>query len=166
MTFKKAVKETPNLQNSWKPGLGALRSQDRPHIKAEDTHMLRGSVDVDTALKFTQPNASRWDFAIGYMHENRTLESVYWVETHTGSDDQINVVLKKLQWLKNWLRDDGRKLAAFEREIVWVASGSTSFTNGATQVKTLAVRGLRYSGKILRIPKQHPSPRAANEIRA
>ena len=130
-------------------GLGALRAEDRPHIKPNDTRRLRGSVDIDTALKSKEPNANRWDFAIAYQHTNREKEFIYWVETHTGSDDQINVVLRKLEWLKGWLLGNGQNLAKFERMFVWVSSGATSFTKGATQVKTLAQKGLTYSGTVL-----------------
>ncbi len=159
MTFKEAVRRTPELGNAWRPGLKALRRQDQTHIKAEDTTKLLGSADIDTALRPTQPHAHRWDFAIGYKHANRADESVYWVETHSGSDSQISVVLRKLEWLKTWLRQHHNALAKLDREIVWVASGPTSFTKGATQVKTLAVKGLRYAGRILHIPSEHPNPR-------
>ncbi|MCX7044912.1 MAG: hypothetical protein NTX50_05400 [Candidatus Sumerlaeota bacterium] len=162
VTFKEAVEQTPHLQGEWKAGLGALRAQDRPHIKAQDTQRLRGSVDLDTALKSKEPNANRWDFAIGYQHVNRKDEFIYWVETHTGSDKQIEKLQKKFEWLKGWLRGDGRKLNKFGQEFVWVPSGKTSFTKGATQVKILAAQGIRYSGTILRIMAQHPNPSSAN----
>ena len=93
MTFRQAVGQTPRLKGTWKAGLGALRAEDKPHIKPEDPKRLRGSVDVDTALQQTEPNAHRWDFAIAYQHTNRTKEFIYWVETHTGSDNQISTVL-------------------------------------------------------------------------
>ncbi len=157
MTFRQAVEQTPHLENSWRDGLQALRAQDKPHVVPENPRKLTGIGDVDTALRPLQPNANRWDFAIGYQHTNRNREFIYWVETHTGSDSQISKVLRKLEWLYDWLRGDGRTLAAFEREIVWIASGPTSFTQGATQVKTLAAKGIRYCGAKLRIPSAHPS---------
>ena len=154
MTFKEAVMQTPNLETAWQPGLQALRPEDKPHIKAESTRRLCGSADVDTALLPKEPQANRWDFAIGYQHKNRKDEFIYWVETHTGSDDQIKVVLKKLAWLKTWMRRDGQHLASFERDIIWVSSGHTLFTKGSAQVKTLAQNGLIYSGAVLRIPNE------------
>lgn len=156
MSFRTAVEQTPHLQASYRAGLGALRAIDRPHIRAEDTRRLTGSADIDTALQQIEPHANRWDFAIGYQHTNRREEFVYWVETHTGSDNQITVVLRKLEWLKGWLRGGGQNLAGFEREIVWIPSGATSFTKGSTQVKVLASQGLRYSGSILRIIDTRP----------
>jgi len=156
--FKKAVDATRHLAGAWKPGLQALRSQDSPHIQAENPQRLLGSADVDKALAPIEPNANRWDFTIGFQHANRKHEFIYWVEIHTGSDKEISVVLKKLEWLKNWLRNDGRELAKFERDIVWVASGGTSFTSGSTQIKKLASVGLRYTGNKLHIPSEHPDP--------
>jgi len=152
VTFRQAVEQTPNLENSWRAGLQALRAEDKPRVVPEDPRKLTGSADVDTALRRAQPNANRWDFAIGYQHANRTKEFIYWIETHTGSDSQISKVLGKLDWLYGWLRGDGRRLAVFEREIVWIASGPTSFTQRATQVKILATKGIRYSGARLPMP--------------
>jgi len=162
MGFKEAVEATPQLEGHWKPGLGALRAQDRTHVKPEDTSTdkLRGSVDVDTALMATDPHGNRWDFAIGYQHANRADEFIYWVETHSGNDSQISVMLKKLAWLKTWLKGGGKELAKFDRSYVWATSGATSFTKGATQVRTLADQGLIYSGSIFKIPLNHAIAKA------
>ena len=157
MTFRQALKKTPHLENAWQAGLGALRVEDRPHIKAEDTRRLRGSADVDKALQQKEPHANRWDFGIGYRHTNRSKECVYWVEIHTAGDSQVKVVLKKLRWLKAWLAGDGEELARFEREFVWVSSGQTSFTLTSTQLKESAVLGRQHKGRLLRIPNARPA---------
>ena len=157
MTFREASKLTPNLKNSWQKGLGALRAQDRPHIVAEDTRRLRGSVDIDKALQKQQPHAHRWDFAIGHKHNNRNQECIYWVEIHTASDSQVNVVLNKLLWLKDWLAGNGQMLNKFEREFIWLSSGATSFTLNSPQQKQFAVLGLQHKGRILHIPNARPA---------
>lgn len=115
---------------------------------------------MDTALKKLPEHgdAHRWDFAIGFQHTNRKKEFVYWVETHTGSDSQISVMLDKFKWLKEWLAGDGKTLAEFECDFIWAPSGATSFTKGARQVKALALSGLRYAGSGLKIPDAHPKP--------
>jgi len=151
MTFKAAVEKTPNLESAWRAGLQALRAEDKPHIEPQDPRKLKGSVDVDAALLRAEPNANRWDFGIAYQHTNRDAETIYWVELHTASDSQISVVIRKAQWLLNWLRNDGRLLAAFERDIVWVSSGATTFTPSATKLKQMSQLGMRHSGTILRI---------------
>jgi len=116
--------------------------------------MLLGSVDIDRALMPMEPNANRWDFAIGYKHSNREEAVVYWVEIHTGSDTEFKLVLRKLDWLLGWLRSTGKALNAFECEYIWVASGATAFTDSAKQTKIMAQRGLRYAGKRLFIPDE------------
>lgn len=119
MTMHDAVEDTPNLAGAFRPGLSALRAQDRLHIALEDTRNLTGSVDVDLALRRVEPQAHRWDFAIGYQHTNREAECVYWVEIHTASDREVDVVLDKLRWSKQWLGRSGKRLAR--------ASSSTPF---------------------------------------
>lgn len=163
MIFKDAVEATPHLAGKWKSGLQALRAEDRSHVQPNDPRKLRGSVDVDTALKRVPEHAyaHRWDFAIGFQHTNRTGEFVYWVETHTGSDSQISVMLDKLKWLQDWLAGDGKPLAGFECDFIWAPSGSTSFTKGARQVKALAGKGLTYTGSGLEILDAHPKPQRA-----
>ena len=153
MSFREAVAQTPNLETAWRNGLRALRRQDRRHIEAEDPRRLRGSADVDKALQRVEPQANRWDFAIAYQHTNVRGEFIYWVETHTGTDQEIEVVRKKHEWLRNWLAREGRALSAenFPQEFYWVPSGATAFTKGAKQVKILAQEGIIYTGSILRI---------------
>lgn len=157
MSFKKAVGLTPHLQDALRPGLQALRAQDRPHVDPEDPRRLQGSVDVDRALQHLHPNANRWDFAIGYRHANRQKDFIYWVEVHTAADKQVKVVLKKLHWLRSWLQSDGNPLDQFDREFVWVSSGATTFTLDAPQRKQFAQYGLQQKGKVLRIPSTRPT---------
>jgi hypothetical protein len=154
MNFKDAVEGTPYLDGAHQPGLQALRAQDRPHLDVAKTRNLRGSVDIDTAFQETDPHANRWDYAIGYQHSNRADEVIYWLELHTASDSQIKVVIKKAQWLMNWLKDTGKLLAKFERDIIWVSSGPTSFTLGSPQKKQMAQVGLEHRGGLLRLPEK------------
>lgn len=151
MAFKDLVEKTPHLAGTCKEGLGALRAEDRPHIKAENTRRLHGSVDVDKALQRTYPQANRWDFAIAYQHSDRDAEVIYWVEIHTGSEGEVSVVLKKLRWLLEWLKGEGRELAKLERDIVWVSSGATTFTLNAPKQKEIALHGLKHRGRVLHI---------------
>jgi hypothetical protein len=156
MKFKEAVEGTPNLADAYKEGLQALRAQDRKHIEAEDPRKLRGSVDVDLALRAEDPHGNRWDFAIAYQHTNHQDEFVYWVEPHTASDSQIDVVIKKANWLLKWLKQPGNLLDQFKRDIVWVSSGRTSLTLSSPQSKRMALAGLTHKGQILRIPDVRP----------
>ena len=151
MNFKGAVEQTPDVKDAWRPGLQALRAEDRPHVVAEDTRNLRGSADIDGALMGNEPNSNRWDFGIGYQHEDQENEVIYWTEMHTASDSQVSVVIKKAQWLVNWLKTRAPKLRAFENDIVWVSSGATSMTLSSPKQKLMAQVGLRHVGSKLRI---------------
>lgn len=152
MSFKNAVETISPLV--WCAGLQALRAEDKPHIEAEDTRKLRGSVDVDTALQRADPNANRWDFGIAYQHTDRDSEVVYWTELHTASDSEVKVVIAKVRWLLGWLKNGGHELEPFERDIVWISSGSTTFTLTSPQQKQMAAAGLRHVGSKLRIRNQ------------
>ncbi|MDD2710087.1 MAG: hypothetical protein PHV34_19055 [Verrucomicrobiae bacterium] len=129
-------------------------------LEATSTNFLRGSVDIDSALQKDQPQANRWDFAVGYQHANQGAEFVYWIETHTGSDNQIKAVLKKFEWLKEWLKGDGKELAKFDKRFVWIPSGPTSFTKGSRQVRQLSEKGLFYSGSVFQIDRNQKMPKA------
>lgn len=156
MNFQKAVRETPHLQNAWKNGLSALRAKDKPHIAPQDPRLLKGSANVDSALQAQHPHAHRWDFAIGFRHSNWQQDFVYWVEVHTAESGEVNVVLDKLSWLRDWLAADGKLLNQFKRDFIWVSSGATSFTPGDPRLKRIAERGLQHKGRILRIPSARP----------
>jgi hypothetical protein len=154
VTFKKAVEEPPSVADAWCSGLGALRRGDKGHIEAEDTRRLRGSVDVDTALKPSCPDEPRWDYAIGHKPSNPDTETVYWVEIHPASSGEVKAVLEKLAWLKAWLRKAAPKLNALHREFIWVSSGKTSFTLSSPQLKQFAQHGLQHKGRVFKIPSK------------
>lgn len=151
LTFKQAVEKTKLLEKAYCVGLQALRAEDKSHIEAEDTRKLKGSVDVDKANLTTDPYGNRWDFGIAYQHTNEKEEVVYWVETHTASDSQVSVVIRKATWLQNWFKGNGKLLAKFKKDILWVSSGATTFTLSSTQRKQMAALGLRPTGGKLRI---------------
>lgn len=151
MTFKEAVEKTVHLANAYRLGLQALEDKCKPHIDAENTRKLTGSVFVDEANRASYPHGNRWDYAIAYQHTNRDAEVVYWVETHTASDSQVAVVIKKAIWLQQWFRGNGKHLASFEKDIFWVSSGATTFTLSSTQRKQMAALGLRPAGSKLHI---------------
>ncbi|MBD3377880.1 hypothetical protein GF406_22820 [candidate division KSB1 bacterium] len=152
MDFKQAVSTTPHLEQSWQVGLQALKKKDRARIESANTFDLKGSVDIDTSLKKCEPNASRWDYVIAYKHSNRNREHLYWVEIHPSGDSEINVVLNKLEWLKNWLDRQGKRLVVFQADFIWIPTSGTTFTRNAKQMKILAQKGLIYKGAGLKIP--------------
>ena len=149
MTFEEAVKLTRHLgKDAIRPGFQALEAVDRSRVECADTRSLSGSVNIDRSLQPVAPNASRWDYAICY---NAGSQVVYWVEVHPASPGDVAEVERKFLWLRNWLKEDGQRLYAFERHFVWIASGRSSFTQGSPQVRRLAQLGVRTVGRLLKI---------------
>lgn len=152
MTFKEAVEKTPPLRDAWCKGLAALRSTDRRRVATEDTQRLTGSVNLDAALAQTHPNDPRWDYAVGHRPINLHGEMVYWIEIHPARQSDIEAVLKKVEWLKNWLVHSAPRLQAMRKAFVWVSSGNTSFNPHSPQAKRLAQAGVRHRGRVFKIP--------------
>jgi hypothetical protein len=151
VTFKAAVEATPEIQHGWHRGLQALHGAHRAHIQAKDASRLGGSVDLDSELAKKYPNDSRWDYGIGYRSAGDAMEMAYWVEVHSASSSHVDMILSKLAWLKDWLKNKAPKLDALKKEFVWISSGKTSFTQSSTQAKRLASQGLRHTGRTLRL---------------
>ncbi len=151
MTFKEAVEKTKHLENAFHTGLQALEQKCKAHIDAESTRKITGSVFVDKANQPHDLYGNRWDYGIAYQHSNLNEEFVYWVETHSASDSQVSKVIKKAEWLQAWFKSHGKLLSQFEKSIVWVSSGATSYTLSSTQKKRMAELALTTCGGKLRI---------------
>lgn len=152
MSFADDVETTPHLAGALKAGLGALRAQDREHVTVEKPRSLRGSVDVDAALRAAEPEAARWDFVIAQAagQTGDRSETLHWVEFHSASGAGVVTEMEaKLRWLIGWMR--GTSLWYYRRDIVWVASGEVALTSRDPRLKRLAMRGLRFAGGHLKI---------------
>ena len=90
LTFEQAVKATPDVENGYKTGLGAL-GQYKNKINATNTRLLNGSVDIDACTTEKYPNANRWDYALAYN------QKVYFVEVHSANTSEVSTVKRKLQ---------------------------------------------------------------------
>jgi hypothetical protein len=101
MTFIEAVNRTPSIRDHLKHGLRALKNADRGRVSC-DGRRLRGSVDIDSALRVLLPNEKRWDYAIGLANAGQQ-DSVLWLEVHSASSLHVDEVLSKLRWLRDWL---------------------------------------------------------------
>jgi hypothetical protein len=122
-----------------KAGLGALKAVDRARISISDTRSLAGSADVDTAFSKKQPNAHRWDYLIGQGRSRNV--ALHWIEVHPAqSGEDLRVVLRKLDWLKNLI--SSTSLDSYRpRQFVWIASGRTAFNPRSLQQKQIASVG-------------------------
>lgn len=155
MTFRTAVEATPDLAGAFRDGLQALKPKDRDRISVQTTRCLRGSVDLDAALRPSRPQDPVWDYAIGHAPKNLQEEVVFWLEVHPATDGEIKKVLNKLQWLKQWLKDEAPELKSLRKQFVWVSSGKTSFTLSSPQQKQIAEAGLQLKGRLFHIRDQY-----------
>ncbi|MGQ9589560.1 MAG: hypothetical protein ACUVYA_04615 [Planctomycetota bacterium] len=145
MTFSRAVGSVPALGGAYRRGLGALRKRDRRRVRSRDTRSLAGSVDLDEALRESQPNAERWDYGIGYREGSD--EHAIWVEVHAADSHHVGKVIAKARWLKRWLDDNARELLRMTRPrdgFVWVASGRVGLPQGSPEARELAEAGASF----------------------
>ncbi len=103
MAFKDAVEQTPQISDAYKSGLLALGGYSSK-VVVPDYRLLGGSVDVDAATMALYPNDNRWDYAFDYDGE------VFFIEVHSANTSETSTVLRKLEWLKVWLREQAPKL--------------------------------------------------------
>lgn len=141
MRFKGALEKTPGLENSYEPGLQALRRPERTRIFVSDPRTLTGSVDLDHALRRSQPDAPRWDYGVGLR--GGTTDRVVWIEVHPASTKNVKEVISKLDWLRDWLRDCAPLLLELkEPSYHWLASNGVHILRNSPQARQLALKGL------------------------
>lgn len=106
-----------------KKGLSAVKKREgRDRIDAANTRCMLGSVCVDDDCRAAHPQASRWDYALGYTRAERVL--VYFVEVHSADASGVSELKKKFGWLKDYLAQPTQAaLNGLSREFHWVASG-------------------------------------------
>ena len=136
MSFKEAISATHLLKNAYKNGLQALGNYSNK-VRPTDTKKCEGSVDIDAAVKEIYPNASRWDYAIGYDG------TTYFIEVHSAETSQVTPVLKKFMWLKGFLVADAPELNKQQKKrFYWISSGGNNILKGSPQARQLAQSGI------------------------
>lgn len=147
MSFRSDV-DTEIGATSHRVGLRALTPADRARTRVAGTTRLLGSADLDAAVRHAFPNSPRWDYVVGTTIDDQTR--VFWIEVHPASGERtIAEVSAKLNWLADWL--SGKRLARYDREIVWIATGKTSFNTLHPGIKALANKGCSFVGRQLEI---------------
>ncbi len=136
MSFKTAIDETPLLKDVFKDGLKALGANSSK-VKPTNTQKCEGSVDIDAAVKSIYPNASRWDYAVGYDG------ITYFIEVHTAKTDEVKSVLNKLQWLQDFLVRDAPNLNKEKKRFHWIASSGNHLLPNSPQARQLAQKGIK-----------------------
>lgn len=135
------------LTTSLQPGLQALGNYSK-RITLGSGAKATGSVDLDAALRAAQPTASRWDYGISL--EASAAVSIAWVEVHPAMSSEVEAVLKKLTWLKQWQREAGGACQRAPSSYHWVATDAVHID--ATRRRRLAAQGLKMPQRQIRLP--------------
>lgn len=132
-TFKQAVENTQDIKNGFHNGLQALGANAK-QVAATDTKKLEGSVDIDACTKELYPQDARWDYAIGYEGK------VYFLEIHPANTSNVKEMIKKAEWLTNWLNQKAPllKSQAANNNFYWKASGKHNILPNSPQYRRLA----------------------------
>lgn len=150
MKFKKAVEAaSPPVDAAYRSGIQALAGSHRKQVICNDPRRLTGSIDLDSALKKLpeHANANRWDYGIGYKPENGP-EQVVWVEVHTATEGEVSKILKKLQWLRDWLNGEAEQLNQMTQltspdlRFVWIASSNVAIPGNSRKIRVLNQNGI------------------------
>lgn len=135
--FVAAICRCDEIRDALKPGLTALGNYSVA-IRAADTKLIDGSVDIDKAVKRKRPSEPRWDFAVGYSNE------ASFIEVHPADTKNIDEMLKKVNWLKNWLSNTAPELKSLHKSGIyyWIPSGRVKILRTSNQFRKIASNGL------------------------
>lgn len=138
--FQNAVEQTSEISKAYCKGLQALKSNEARLLIPANTRNVDGSVDIDAAVKAIYPNASRWDYVIGYSGK------ICFVEVHPAYTSEVQIIRSKFTWLKQWVKEKAPLLDGMPKispTYIWIQSGKGGILPGSRQAKELAKIGLK-----------------------
>lgn len=140
ISFKKAVETTKDIENCFQAGLKALGKYSSK-IVLRDPKKCCGSVDIDGCVTKKYPQDNRWDYAICYDGD------VFFAEVHSANTGEVSTVLRKLQWLRNWLNLNAPEInklrARSKTPFYWIQSNGNHILPNSKQARQVAISGLR-----------------------
>ena len=144
--FQEAIEETEDVRNGFCVGKQAVKGADRSKIVAADKNKLQGSLDIDSQVKAAYPNEPRWDYALSYD------DRIYFFEVHPAETSEVDKVISKVKWLKQWLEDRAsaiNKLPKAEHPYTWVQSGRYAILPTSREKMKLSVAGIATANKLV-----------------
>ena len=154
MRFQDAVASSDDARDSCQPGLQALLERHRNKLSCQDTRKISGSLNLDAAVAGLYPGQPCWDYGIG-IKKTESADRAVWVEVHPADANQVQKMIDKLTWLRNWLKTRApglMRITGNDSPYVWVASGSVSFQRNSPQARKLVLAGIAFPQKHYRIP--------------
>jgi hypothetical protein len=145
LTFKEAVEGTDDVKTCYQNGLKAL-GRHSSKIELSDTKQCQGSLNIDDCVARKYPALNRWDYAFSYKSE------VFFVEVHSANTGDVRVVLRKLQWLKDWLHAHAPKINSLKAKnrtpYYWIQSNGFHIPNSSPQSRIAAQAGIKPISKL------------------
>lgn len=145
MTFKQAIEATPHVATGFRIGLTALGAHSSK-ISVSNTHHLQGSLDIDTFTTSRYPNSNRWDYAFAYKGE------AFFIEVHSANSSEVRTVLRKLQWLKDWLNQHAPEINKLKAKklppFYWIQSKGFAIPKTSPQYRAAEGAGLKPISKL------------------
>ncbi len=135
--FCQAVNNCDEIKDSLKAGLTAMGNNSIA-VKVKDTKLIDGSVDIDSAVKWKRPTEARWDYVVGYADE------AYFIEVHPADTKNVDEMIKKIKWLKEWLATKATDLKKLHKSGVyyWIPSGRVKILKTSVQYRKIAANDL------------------------
>lgn len=149
MSFRNTILAIHQISNCYEKGLQALDNNNRTKIVPANNRHLEGSVDIDSCLSRSFPNASRWDYVLCYDSK------VYCIEVHPASGGEVKSVINKANWLKRWLQTTGASIIEYNGSYPtchWIASGKVTILRDSNYARRLAEAGVQFPKELMRIP--------------
>jgi hypothetical protein len=144
-TFKEVVQATPDIKTCYQEGLQALGKHSKKIILGE-TRKCEGSVFIDECATPKDHQGNRWDYVFAYK------SYAYFVEVHSAYTNEVTTVLRKLQWLKDWLNQRApelNKIKAKEHPFYWIQSNNFAIPRHLPEYRRIAQAGLRPIKKLV-----------------
>lgn len=99
------------------------------------------SLNLDTALRASHPNAHRWDYLLGHAPTRNVIA----VEEHSAHTSEVPVIVDKKRAARDQLQGhlrDGRSIARW----YWVASGAVQILDLEKARRRLDQHGIVFAG--------------------
>lgn len=139
-SFKEVVEATHDIATCYRNGLQGLGSHSNK-VRLGDAQKCLGSVDLDACTLQRYPNDNRWDYAFCYKGE------VFFIEVHGAKTGEVSTVLRKLQWLKNWLNTNAQEINRLKAKstgpFFWVQSSGFHIPQNSPQFRLAAQNGIK-----------------------
>jgi hypothetical protein len=159
MNFQQAVAAAPEpVSRSFREGKQALKREHRGRVICGNSRRFSGSIDLEGALSRSKAHANEnlWDYGLGLVLSGHA-ERAIWVEVHPACTSEVEKVVRKLQWLRKWLREEAQELNKITnsregRNFFWVATkAGVHIQRNSPQYRRLRLAGLDSPQRTLRV---------------